>query len=180
MELTKAMEKRRSIRSFDGTRKVTKEQLCEMVKAAQLAPSWKNQQTSRYYCAISDGMVEKVRSGCLPPFNANSSKGASAFVVAAFVPGISGFDTEHGAAVNEAGDGWGYYDLGLQNQNLLLKATELGLATLVMGIRDEEALRTALEIPQGQRVVSVIAVGYPAVDPPMPERKELQEIAAFF
>ena len=38
-----------------------------------------------------------------------------------------GFDKNTGSPVNEAGDGWGYYDLGLQNDNLLLKAAELGL-----------------------------------------------------
>ena len=85
-----------------------------------------------------------------------------------------------GNPVNEAGDGWGYYDLGLQNENLLLKATELGLDTLVMGIRDGEAIREMLNIPETENVVAVIAVGYKAKEANMPKRKEVEEIAKFF
>ena len=90
-----------------------------------------------------------------------------------------GFDND-GNPVNEAGDGWGYYDLGLQNENLLLKATELGLDTLVMGIRDGEAIREMLNIPETENVVAVIAVGYKAKEANMPKRKEVEEIAKFF
>lgn len=92
---------------------------------------------------------------------------------------LVGFDND-GNPVNEAGDGWGYYDLGLQNENLLLKATELGLDTLVMGIRDGEAIREMLHIPETENVVAVIAVGYKAKEANMPKRKELEEIAKFF
>lgn len=91
-----------------------------------------------------------------------------------------GFDKNTSCPVNEAGDGWGYYDLGLQNENLLLKAAELGLDTLVMGIRDGEALRELLNIPDSENVVSVIAVGYRGQEPPeRPKRKELEVVAKF-
>ena len=42
MELQAVMEKRRSIRNYNPERKVTKEQLEELIKAASYAPSWKN------------------------------------------------------------------------------------------------------------------------------------------
>ena len=166
MELQAVMEKRRSIRNYNPERKVTKEQLEELIKAASYAPSWKNLQTSRYYC--------------LPEFNQANSEGAGAYIVTTFVKGMVGFDKNTGSPVNEAGDGWGYYDLGLQNDNLLLKAAELGLDTLVMGIRDGEALRELLNIPDSENVVSVIAVGYRGQEPPeRPKRKELEVVAKF-
>ena len=89
------------------------------------------------------------------------SAGAGALIVTTFVKGLVGFDND-GNPVNEAGDGWGYYDLGLQNENLLLKATELGLDTLVMGIRDGKAIREMLNIPETENVVAVIAIVYKA------------------
>ena len=55
--------------------------------------------------------------------------------------------------------------------NLLLKATELGLGTLVMGIRSEERLREIVSIPPEETIVSVIAVGYADIDPLKPKRK---------
>ena len=48
---------------------------------------------------------------------------------------------------------------------LILKAKDLGLDTLVMGIRDSEKIREALNIPENEEIVSVISVGYRAVDP---------------
>ena len=141
MELQAVMEKRRSMRNYDAAKKVTKEQVETIINAAILAPSWKNLQTSRYYCVLSENAVKELREKCLPEFNQANSDGAGAYIVTTFVKGMVGFDKNTGSPVNEAGDGWGYYDLGLQNENLLLKATELGLDTLVMGIRDGEAIR---------------------------------------
>lgn len=175
MELQAVMEKRRSIRNYNPERKVTKEQLEELIKAASYAPSWKNLQTSRYYCVLSENAVKELREKCLPEFNQANSDGAGAYIVTTFVKGMVGFDKNTGSPVNEAGDGWGYYDLGLQNENLLFKAAELGLDTLVMGIRDGEALRELLNIPDSENVVSVIAVGYRGQEPPeRPKRKELE------
>ena len=161
MELQTAFETRRSIRHYDAEKKVTKEQVETLIKAASLAPSWKNTQTSRYYCVLSEDKVAEFSQKCLPEFNQKNSAGAGALIVTTFVKGLVGFDND-GNPVNEAGDGWGYYDLGLQNENLLLKATELGLDTLVMGIRDGEAIREMLNIPETENVVAVIAVGYKA------------------
>ena len=124
--------------------------------------------------------MKELREKCLPEFNQANSDGAGAYIVTTFVKGLVGFDKNTGSPVNEAGDGWGYYDLGLQNENLLLKATELGLDTLVMGIRDVEAIREMLNIPETENVVAVIAVGYKAKEANMPKRKELEEIAKFF
>lgn len=179
MELQDVLNERRSIRNYDADKKVTKEQLEIIINAAILAPSWKNLQTSRYYCILSDEMIKEFSDKCLPEFNQKNSAGAGALIVTTFVKGLVGFDNDENP-VNEAGDGWGYYDLGLQNENLLLKATELGLDTLVMGIRDGEAIREMLNIPETENVVAVIAVGYKAKEANMPKRKEVEEIAKFF
>ncbi len=184
MELQTALEKRRSIRKYTPAKKVTKEQLETMIRAALLAPSWKNQETSRYYCITSEALLEEFRKKCLPEFNQKNSAEAGALIVTTFVKGVVGFDKATGEAVNEIGDGWGCYDLGLQNENLLLKATELGLDTLVMGIRDGAAIHGLLAIPETEAVVSVIAVGYregcKEAEVKMPRRKELAEVSKFY
>ena len=64
--------------------------------------------------------------------------------------------------------------------NLLLKATELGLSTLVMGIRDNEKIKEVLNIPETEAVVSVIGVGYSNAEPAMPKRKANEDIAKIF
>lgn len=52
MEFETLLESRRSIRSYDDSKEVTKEQIKQLVEAGILAPSWKNSQTARYYCVL--------------------------------------------------------------------------------------------------------------------------------
>ena len=178
MEFTKLLEERRSIRAFAPEKHVTAEQIQEIVQAAIQAPSWKNSQTTRYYALVTPEKVEEFSAKCLPEFNQKSSKGA-ALVVTAFVKDRSGF-TQDGTPDNEVGNGWGYYDCGLHDMNLLLEAANQGLSTLVMGLRDADKLREAFDIPKEESIVSVISVGYSDVDPDRPTRKSVEEIAKFF
>ncbi len=174
MEFQELIEKRRTVRKYAEVNAVTKEDILSMVKAAQEAPSWKNSQTGRYYCVLSEEMKEKVRRECLPEGNALKAEHA-ALVVTTFVKNRAGFQKD-GSADNELENGWGCYDLGLQNENFVLKAAELGYGSLIMGLRDSEQLRRILEIPEEETIVSVIAVGTPAEEPKRPKRKEVEDI----
>ncbi len=180
MELQRALESRRSIRGYDASRKVTEEELMVLIEAAQQAPSWKNTQTGRYDVVCSEEKKAEVLQNCLPPFNAKNAEGAAALIVTSFVKDCSGFDQEGGTPSNEIGNGWGMYDLGLQNENLLLKAKEMGMDTLVMGIRDASALRKLLLIDDKQEIGPVIALGYAAQGPRPKERRPAAEIVRFF
>lgn len=177
MEFQKVVETRRSIRKYHAG-KVTKEQLIEMINTARLAPSWKNSQTARYYCVTTEEMKDKIRTECLPPFNANNCSGAGALIVTAYVKNRSGYNRD-GSPENELENGWGAYDLGLADQTLVLKAKDMGLDSLIMGIRDESKLRKLLGIPEDQAIVSVISVGYSEDEPEMPRRKSAEDIAVF-
>lgn len=177
MEFQKVIESRRTVRKYSAG--VTKEQMEELLRAAQEAPSWKNSQTGRYYCVLSEEMVDKIRTECLPDAgNAGKSEHAS-LIITTFVHDRAGFQKD-GSADNELGNGWGCYDLGLQNENLILKAADLGLSTLIMGLREADKLREILNIPETETIVSVIAVGQAAEEPIRPHRKEIEEIAKFF
>ncbi|MGN0311570.1 MAG: nitroreductase family protein [Lachnospiraceae bacterium] len=179
MRFQDVLEERRSIRDYKEGMQISREQLEELIHAAMLAPSWKNSETARYYVVSSKELFEKIRTECLPDFNRDRTRAASAYIVVTYKKGISGF-TDSNEAVNEIGDGWGCFDLGLATENLLLKAQDLGLGTLVMGIRDEKGLRSLLSIPKTENVMAVIAVGVANVHPPMPKRKPLEEVATFF
>lgn len=178
MEFNEAVVSRRSVRAYDSDKKMSKEMVEELIKAAQLAPTWKNSQTGRYYVVMSDEKLAEVKGECLPEFNAKNCADAPVLIVTTFVKNRAGFNRE-GVAENELGNEWGAYDLGLQNENLLLKARDLGLDTLVMGIRDGEKLRVVLNIPKEQEVVAVISVGYRNQEPEMPKRKNIEDITVF-
>jgi nitroreductase len=58
-----------------------------------------------------------------------------------------------------------------------LKAHELGLGTVVVGLMDHEACEKILAVPEGRKVVAVIPIGRPAVSPREgPSRKSISEI----
>lgn len=177
MEFQQLVEARRSVRKYDASKKVTKEQVAEIVATAIQAPSWKNSQTARYHAVLSEEMTQKAME-CLPEFNQKNAEGA-ALVVTTFVANRAGFNRE-GQPDNEAGNGWGFYDLGLHNENFVLKAKELGLDTLIMGIRDADKIREVLEIPENETIVAVIALGYGQQEPEMPKRKTPEDIVKFY
>ena len=173
MELNEAVKSRRTIRAYRQT-KVSEEKIRQLAEFAQNAPSWKNSQTARFYAALSEEKRAAVKDA-LPAFNQTRSENA-ALVVVTFEKGISGFDTEKKCAVNECAEEWGAYDLGLSNMLFLLKARELNLDTLIMGIRDSQKIRKALNIPLSQEIMAVIAVGERDQEPQMPPRKPVEEI----
>lgn len=178
MELDQVVQQRRSIRKYE-TKKVEKELIDQMIQCAIQAPSWKNSQTARYHVVMSDEMLSKVKAECLPVFNATNVKDAPVLIICTFVKDRAGFDRD-GTPTNEVGQGWGYYDCGLHNENLILKAKDLGLDTLIMGIRDEAKIREYLNINENEIIVSVISVGYRDINPEMPKRKEVEDIAVFY
>ena len=177
MEYNEIMNLRKSIRKYQN-KPVDEALVRQMIEAAILAPSWKNSQVTRYYVAQTAEMREKVNA-CLAPFNQNNVINAPVLIVSTIVLNRSGFDKD-GTQTNELGNGWGYYDCGLHNMNLIKKAAELGLGTLIMGIRDAQALKEVLSIPETESVVAVISVGYPDFDPDRPRRKAVDDIAKFY
>ena len=177
MKFENVLKERRSIRRYKDT-PVSEEDIKTCLKAALLAPSWKNSETLRFYVVTSDERLAEMKESCLPPFNAKNCANAPVLIAAAFQKGNSGFNPD-GTPSNEIGDGWGFYDLGLACENLCLQATALGLGTLTMGIRNEAALRALLQVPEDQIIVSVISLGVPDIEPSKPARKKVKEIAKF-
>lgn len=177
MELQDVLKRRKSVRQYID-KEVKDEDINEMIEAALLAPSWKNSQVTRYYVVKSAEMLEKIRQ-TLPEFNRKNIENAPVIIVSTIILNRSGFERD-GTPSNELGNGWGYYDCGLHNMNLLLKAAELGLSTLVMGIRDAKEISQLLSINENEAVVSVIAVGYSEVERERPQRKNVADITQYF
>ena len=176
MTLTDIAAHRRSIRKYDG-RPVSRQELDTLVRFAQEAPSWKNKQTSRYHIISTPETLDAARQ-CLGGSNPQKTEAVAALIVTSFKHDIVGHT--HGVPDNEAGNAWGWYDLGLQNAYLLLKAAEMDIDTLVIGIRDADKLRALLQIPDDETIGAVIAVGHRVEDAQRPPRKELDEIVSYY
>ena len=167
---------RRSVRSYDASKKISETEVRELLTATQEAPSWANQQPTKYYVAISKEKVAAVQD--MVGGNKERIKDAPVLIVSTFELGKSGFF--QGNQTNEVGDGWGAYDNGLSNCYLILKARAMGFDTLIMGMRDADKLRKLFDIPENETIMAVISLGYRAGEPNRPERRPLDDIVKFF
>ena len=158
MEFTELIKERRSCRKYAAS--AAEPDVAEIIREAQMAPSWKNSQTVR--CYVSGDL-----SQFLPDFNRESTRGCGTYIVTTFVKGISG---------GADGDKWGAYDLGLHDAYLILAAKNHGYDTLIMGLRDEAGLRAYFDIPENEEIMSVIAVGHADCDMIMRTREPLEKV----
>lgn len=167
---------RRSVRSYDPTKKISEAEVRTLLAAAQEAPSWANQEPTKYYVAIG---AEK-RLALLEMIGGNKDRvaGAPVLIVSTFETQKSGFF--RGQPANDVGDFWGAYDNGLANAYLVLQARAMGFDTLIMGMRESEKIRAEFEIPENECIMAVISLGYRAQEPSRPERRNLDDIAKFF
>ena len=168
---------RRSVRDYDASRTISQDEVMELIKCAQEAPSWANQQPSKYYVAMSPEKVAAVKD-LVGDGNKRNTAGAPVMIVSTYVKGKSGFFRSNPA--NEIGDGWGAYDNGLSNAYFILKARERGFDTLIMGMRNSDELRKLFAIPDDECIMAVISLGYRASDPNRPDRKPTNEMVRFF
>lgn len=168
---------RRSIRRFTE-QAVSHQLLGEIVETASFAPSWKHTQIVRYI-GIEGEMKEKL-SLCATAFPGNGVIMANAPMVVAVtvIKGRSGFERD-GSYTTSRGDSWQMFDAGIASEAFCLAAYEAGLGTVILGIFDEEAASSLLEIPSGQELVALIAVGFPAEAPSAPKRKSVEDLLTY-
>jgi len=179
MELQEAIETRRSVRKYQD-KPVSREQIEQVVALAAHAPSWKNSQISRYLVLEGEEKAEVCRR-FVEPAHQNNAKIVDlvpALVVQTFVTGRSGYD-QSGETASDRGEGWQYYDCGIAAQTFCLAAHDMGLGTVIMGIFDRKGLQDYLNLPQGQEVMALIALGYPQGTAGGPKRKGVEELLSF-
>lgn len=168
---------RRSIRNYDATKTISEAEVRQLLTLTQEAPSWANTQTSKYYVAMTPEKVSAVQE-LIGDFNKRNVQGAPVLMVSTYEKDKSGHF--NGQATNEIGNGWGAYDNGVSNAYLVLVARAMGFDTLIMGMRDSDALRTLFGIPESETIMAVISLGYRAGEPNRPERRPLDEIVKFY
>lgn len=170
MDIFQVIQDRRSIRKFKDT-PVEQTKIEQILKAARLAPSWKNMQCWRFL-VLTDAEKRASLLEAFPDDNPGKKAIAMAPVVMVVCadPGESGIE-----------NGIEYYiaDTAIAFEHLCLAAHALGLGSCWMGWFDEEQVKQALAIPAGIRVIGMTPLGYPDQEPKPRPRKELHEIAFF-
>ena len=173
MSLDQIIEKRISVRAYD-TKPVPGRHIVAMCEAARAAPSACNSQTWRFIAVTDRRLIERICREAMRPVIPNKWLARAPLVMV----GCSQLDivaNRLGAKVT----GVEYYqiDLGIAMEHMVLKATELGLGTCWIGWFKEKRIKELLGIPGRVKVSALLAVGYPAGDPPAQRgRKPLEHI----
>ena len=180
MEFLEIMRQRRSCRSFDPARQVSREDLLKLVEAGRLSPSGCNSQPWKFIVVDSPEAKAKL---CDAVVLENGDTGApwreqvSAFIIfveqpAKVMPCVS----EYYGNTQRFAPG----DIGAACMNMCHEAFDLGLSTCIIGMNDQKKMEKYFNIPAGYDVRLVLAVGYAAPGNVMNKvRKPLEEVCSF-
>ena len=148
---------RRSIRAYDSSKKVSRGQLEDIIDAAMHAPTAMNTQPWEFLVADDAESVAKILKA--HPYCESLKDARSAVIVCANLD--REFKTPCG--------GYAHFDCSAATENLLLRASELGLGTCWCGIAPEkermDAIRKAFGMPSNIEPMALVIVGYPAESP---------------
>ena len=140
--------KRRSIRKYLD-KKVEKEKIDLLLKAAMNAPSAGNQQPWEFYVIEDKDMIEKL-SHCSP--YASCLKNAPLAIVPVY--------RKEGLRFEE----YAHIDMSICCENMWLEATELGLGCVWLGIAPikerMDKVNEIIDIDEGLESFAIMAIGY--------------------
>lgn len=171
MNVKEAIEKRRSVRKYKS-KKVSSKIINELINAARIAPSAKNAQPWKFKFIVNNKKVkEKLKNLVQQPFVCE----APLVIICCSDPREYPNQKEN-KYYHKNPEKWALVDLSIACQNLVLRATELGLGTCYVGLIDEKGMRDLFKIPKDYLLPYIITLGYPAEEPEMRPRKNKKEI----
>lgn len=177
MDTTTCIKTRRSIRKFKAEL-VSKEIVEDLVLTASYAPSWKNTQTTRYIAITDPDIKNRISRECCGEHNQGIIDGAPMLIATLIVDKRSGFERD-GSYTTIREDNWQAFDNGIATQTFCLAANEKGLGTVIMGMYDIDKAAEILQVPEGQLLMALIAIGYPDEEPEVPKKKTVEDLLKF-
>ena len=181
MDTLEAIRTRRSVRKFSD-KPVEPEKLQAVLEAVQQAPSWANMQCWRLIVVTDPAVKGRISElSYVEAFFATrgykSNPAQKALAEAPVVIVACAEPTESGELRGQQ-----YYltDMGIATENLMLAAHSLGLASVFVGVFEEEDIGELLDIPPGIRIVGLFPLGYPLGEVKSgPPRKPLDQIVHY-
>lgn len=145
--------------------------LKKCIETARIAPSACNSQPWKFYIINSDSLKEQFVA-LTQPFTNN----ASFIVVEEDKPSLQC------KIVNKLKEqDFSKVDIGIVCSYICLQASELGLATCMIGYFDEPKIKQVLGISESKRLRLVISIGYAeSTDKRLSKRKDLDKILKIF
>jgi len=169
MEVSEAIKIRRSIRKYKD-KEVPEELIKELLEAARLAPSAYNGQPWKFKVINNKEVIKELKDN-------NVFKNEFVYTVPLIIVCCADSEVyperaEDNFNTRELAIG----DVSIASQNIVLRATELGLGTCYVGLLSREKIKKILNIPEKYIIPYVITVGYADEKPNPTPRKSIEEI----
>ncbi len=156
MDFKELVTKSRSYRGYDESRKVTRQELEELVECARLCPSTTNLQALKFYISCEEEVNSlighqvifggRIRAQVILP---HAGKSPTAYIVICLDKDIS--TNNQAFAV----------DTGIAAQTMLLAASEKGLGGIMLGSFSADKLSAAIGLAENLHPMLVLAIGKP-------------------
>jgi nitroreductase len=178
MDFSELIQRRQSVRAYSD-RPVETEKLRQLAEAVRLAPSACNAQPWTLILvdepALKDAVAQATHS---KTFGLNIFA-TRAPVLAVLVMENPKWTVRAGALIQRRE--FPLIDIGIAAAQFCLQASDLGLATCMMGWFDEKTIKKLLHIPRRRRIGLVISLGYPPPDYPLrpKSRKDHQAMCRY-
>lgn len=156
MDLDECIEKRRSVRKFKD-KEVHPDDVVDMIDAARKAPSAGNLQSWKFIVVKNQDKKNKIADCC---FQQNWVSEAPIIIIV--IANIDEIKQEYGTRGEVL---YSIQNCALAAQNLMLKATDLGLSTTYISAFEEGMLKREFKIPDNMRANAIIPVGYADENP---------------
>lgn len=171
MDFDKLLQKRRSIRRYSN-KKISFDDVAEICNSARFAPCAANIFTTRIIIIQNKEKIEKIADACL---NQEFIKDAPYVLV------VCSQDSLLKKSYREFAERYARQQTGASIQNMLLKTTELGLATCWIGAFEENEIRSLLKIPEECRIDAILPIAKPFPKMKIQEKRkpELKNIVFF-
>lgn len=149
MNFYELAKKRYSLRDMSD-RKISDEDLQNILEAGRIAPTAKNSQSQRILVVRSDEAVGKMRK-CTPShFNAH-------------VICVISYDKVVSSTCNNpiGGESYGEVDAAIVATHMALQATELGIGSCMVATFDTDMIKKEFHFPDSIKPVILLLLGYP-------------------
>ncbi len=167
MEFFEVLKNRHSIRSYQK-RPIEEEKLLKIMEAIRSAPSAGNLQAYEVYVVLDERKKIEIAKWAL-----NQWFIAEAAAVLVF------FANPKRSAIKYGKRGAELYciqDATIACTYAQLSAVALGLGTCWVGAFEDNGIKASLSVPMDLKPVAILTIGYPAEEPILTPRRNLEEI----
>ena len=170
MDLKKVLENRHSTRRFKKSKPVKFKEIIEVMDAARYAPSAGGLFTLKLILVDDDDLKSKVADACL---------GQSFIAEAPYVIVVCSEMDQIKRSYGKRADIYARQQAGAAIENMLLKITDLGLASCWIGAFEDNMIKRILKIPETANVEAILPVGYAFGKEEIKDKIELRRVVRF-